>query len=172
MREAEDMELEEGKQKFIHAWGSLGINWGINKTMGQVHALLLVSHEALCADEVMQKLQISRGNANINLRALIDWGLVHKKFKPGERKEWFEAEKDIWKVLQNIIAQRKKKELDPMISVLNEITTVEADSDESTEFCKMVHELKNYSEKADSALTNFTDSKGNWLMNGFIRMIR
>jgi DNA-binding transcriptional regulator GbsR (MarR family) len=166
------MQLDEGRQKFIHAWGNLGINWGINKTMGQVHALLLVSSESLCADEVMEALHISRGNVNMNLRALIDWGLVHKQFKPGERKEWFVAEKDIWKVFQNIIAQRKKKELDPMIAVLNEISNVEANCEESDEFCKMIEELKSYSEKADSALTHLSESKGNWLMSGFMRMMR
>lgn len=166
------MELDEGKRKFIHAWGNLGINWGVNKTMGQVHALLLVSSVPLCADEVMQELQISRGNANMNIRALIDWGLVHKQFKTGERREWFVAEKDIWKVLQNIIAQRKRKELDPMISVLNEISSVESQCAESEEFCKMVQQLQSYSQRADKALTNFTESQNNWLMSGFMRMMR
>jgi len=71
--------------------------------MAQIHALLLVSPEALSADEVMEDLAISRGNANMNLRELIDWGLVQKVIRPGERKEFFSAEKDIWKVARQII---------------------------------------------------------------------
>ena len=97
------MDLQEGKEKFIQSWGALGSNWGINRTMAQIHALLLISPEALSADEIMKELQISRGNANMNIRALIDWGLVYKELKTGERKEYFVAEKDIWIVFQNII---------------------------------------------------------------------
>ena len=70
------MTLTEGKDKFIQSWGTLGTNWGINRTMAQIHALLLVSPESLSAEGIMKELQISRGNANMNLRALIDWGLV------------------------------------------------------------------------------------------------
>ena len=88
------MQLPEAKQKFIEAWGKLGSEWGINRTMAQVHALLLISPEALTTEDVMESLQISRGNANMNLGALIDWGLIEKRMKRGERIEFFEAEKD------------------------------------------------------------------------------
>jgi DNA-binding transcriptional regulator GbsR (MarR family) len=91
------MTLQEAKDKFIQTWGALGSNWGINKTMAQVHALLLVSDELLSTEDVMEKLQISRGNANINVRALIDWGLIDRTNVKGDRKEYFIAEKDIWK---------------------------------------------------------------------------
>src|SRR5271163_2942662 len=91
------MQLAEAKAKFIADWGRFGTNWGINRTMAQIHALLLVSPDALSAEEVMEQLSISRGNANMNLRELMDWGLVQKVIVPGERKEFFSAEKDIWK---------------------------------------------------------------------------
>jgi DNA-binding transcriptional regulator GbsR (MarR family) len=115
------MTLQEGKEKFIQSWGTLGSNWGINRTMAQIHALLLISQEALSADDIIEELQISRGNANMNIRALIDWGLVYKELKPGERREFFVAEKDMWEVVKNIIIQRKKRELEPMLRVLDEI---------------------------------------------------
>ena len=89
------MKLTEGKEKFIQAWGTLGSSWGINRTMAQVHALLLIAPESLCAEDIMEELNISRGNANMNIRALMDWGLVSKELKSGERKEFFSAEKDI-----------------------------------------------------------------------------
>ncbi|WP_431198790.1 GbsR/MarR family transcriptional regulator [Mucilaginibacter sp. P25] len=87
------MELAEAKLKFIEAWGKLGSEWGINRTMAQVHALLMISPEALTTEEVMAELSISRGNANMTLRDLIDWGLVEKRHKTGERKEFFTPKK-------------------------------------------------------------------------------
>ena len=111
------MDLIQGKEKFIQSWGTLGSNWGINRTMAQVHALLLISPKALTAEEIMEQLKISRGNANMNIRALIDWNLVHKELKPGERKEYFCAEKDMWEVVRQIIIHRKKKELEPLESL-------------------------------------------------------
>ncbi len=105
------MQLAEAKAKFIADWGRLGTNWGINRTMAQIHALLLVSPDHLSAEEVMEQLAISRGNANMNLRELIDWGLVQKVIVPGERKEFFTAEKDIWKNwLGRSSRNRKKRE--------------------------------------------------------------
>ena len=118
------MKLDEAKEKFIQAWGTLGSNWGISRTMAQVHALLLVSPEPLSAEDVMEQLQISRGNANLNLRALIDWGLVQKELRPGERKEFFAAEKDIWKVFRQVVKERRKRELEPMLEVLQTLSKV------------------------------------------------
>lgn len=103
------MTVEEGKEKFIESWGKMASEWGINRTMAQVHALLLISPNPLTADEVMEQLDISRGNANMNLRALMDWELVHKSLKAGERKEYFYAEKDMWIVVKRIITQRRKR---------------------------------------------------------------
>ena len=105
------MNLEEAKIEFVQSWGVLGSSWGINKAMAQIHALLLISPEALSAEEVMDKLQISRGNANMNLRALIDWGIIHKELRIGERKEFFKAEKDIIELARIITAERRKKKL-------------------------------------------------------------
>ncbi|MFZ1693694.1 MAG: MarR family transcriptional regulator, partial [Flavobacteriales bacterium] len=108
------MTIPEAKDKFIEAWGAFGSAWGINRSMAQVHALLLISHEPLSTEDVMEQLNISRGNANMNLRALIDWSLVRRVLKPGERREFFEAEKDVWKVATHITRERKKRELEPL----------------------------------------------------------
>ena len=166
------MDVQEGKDKFVQAWGTLGSHWGINRTMAQVHALLLVTPRCLSADEIMDNLKISRGNANMNVRALIDWGLVYKELKPGERKEFFNAEKDMWEVLKCIIAQRKKKELEPLIKVLDEITEVEGLCAESNEFCKIVRDIKMFSCKADSALEKLTKADSNWFVGTFLKMIK
>jgi len=130
------MELQDGRDKFIQSWGTLGSNWGINRTMAQIHALLLIAPEPLCAMDIKEKLNISMGNTNMNIRSLMDWGLVYKKLKPGERKEFFEAEKDMWEVVKKIVIQRKKKELEPVLKILDEISAVEGKCSESDEFCK------------------------------------
>ena len=98
------MKLEDAKNRFVQIWGTVGVEWGINRTMAQVHGLLLSSEEALTAEQVMEALLISRGNANTNLRELINWGLVFRENRAGERKEYFYAEKNIWEVAQRIVA--------------------------------------------------------------------
>ncbi len=80
------MKFPEAKKQFIQTWGTLGSEWGINRSMAQVHALLLIAPKPLSADEIMEELSISRGNANMNLRDLMNWTLVSKQLVPGERK--------------------------------------------------------------------------------------
>jgi len=166
------MNFQEGKEKFIQSWGALGSSWGINRTMAQIHALLLISPEALSAEDIKEELKISSGNANMNLRALMDWNLVYKELKPGERKEFFVAEKDMWEVVKNIIVQRKKKELEPMLRVLDELSDVDAEDEESEEFNKVIKDIKLFSNKADSTLDSLIKSDSNWFMGTFMKMIK
>lgn len=166
------MDLTEGKDKFLQSWGALGSTWGINRTMAQIHALLLISPEALSADDIIGELKISRGNANMNLRALIDWGLVYKELKPGERKEFFVAEKDMWEVIKCIIIQRKKKELEPMIRVLDELASVDPKGPESEEFVKVIKDIRLFSHKADSTLETLIKADSNWFIGTFMKMIK
>ena len=166
------MDIQEGKQKFIESWGKMASDWGINRTMAQVHALLLVAPDALTADEVMDGLSISRGNANMNLRALIDWGLVHKKLKSGERKEYFYAEKDMWTVVRQIIIHRKKKELEPMLKVLDEVAGVEANCPQSESFCSVVKDIRTLSQKADKTLDTLIKADSSWFSTIFYQMVR
>jgi DNA-binding transcriptional regulator GbsR (MarR family) len=166
------MDIKEGKEKFLQSWGALGSSWGVNRTMAQIHALLLISPGPLSADDIMEELKISRGNANMNLRALIDWGLVFKNLKPGERKEFFVAEKDMWTVVKNIIIQRKKKELEPMIKILEELSEVEATDEAGEEFRRVIKDIKLFSNKADSMLDTLVKSDSNWFVGTFLKMIK
>ena len=115
------MKLIEARQQFISSWGAFGTHWGINRTMAQIHALLLISPDPLTQDDIMEQLNISRGNTNMNIRELINWGLVERVLLSGERKEYFTAEKDIWKVTTQITRERKKRELDPMLKLLSQL---------------------------------------------------
>ncbi len=141
--------------------------------MAQIHSLLLISNEALSAEDVMSSLKISRGNANMNLRALIDWGLVRKEHKSGERKEFFVAEKDIWEVTRRIMAERKKRELEPVIRVLDEVSRVEGDNndEEIIEFRNMIMTLKEFVAKLDRLSDLVSRSDRNWFYRTLMKVL-
>ena len=168
------MTQQEKKDEFIQSWGALGSNWGINRTMAQIHALLLISAKPLSSKEIKDELKISVGNANMNIRALIDWGLVHKKLISGERKEFFIAEKDMWEVVKKIIIQRKKKELEPILKMLGDINVSEMDpkDPEAEEFVKVIKDLELYSNKIDNTFDTLINADSNWFVGTFMRMIR
>ena len=148
------MNYTEGKDKFIQTWGTLGSSWGISRTMAQVHALLLISPDALTTEDVMEDLKISRGNANMNLRDLMDWGLISKQLVAGERKEYFVAEKDIWKVAKQIIKERRKREIEPVLAVLEDLKKVKGEKNDKHHkaFVEAVSNIEAVVEKTDFAL--------------------
>lgn len=112
--------MASAREQFVTLWGQMGSSWGIPRTMAQVHALLMVHGEPMNTDDVMDALAISRGNASQTLRRLVDWGIVHRVHLKGDRKEYFEAEGDVWKMFRTILAQRKKREIDPLVESLVE----------------------------------------------------
>jgi DNA-binding transcriptional regulator GbsR (MarR family) len=125
---------------------------------------LLVSSEPITADQVKQELCISTGNVSMNLRALIDWGLVFKILKPGERKELYYAEKDMWKVFRQIILNRKRRELEPMLQLLDELVAVEGKCPQSEAFCDVVRDIRKISHRANSALDLLAKTDSNPLL--------
>ncbi|WP_111669780.1 GbsR/MarR family transcriptional regulator [Algoriphagus litoralis] len=165
------MEYLEGKNKFIQAWGTLGSNWGINKAMAQIHALLLLATEPLSAEQIMEELQISRGNANMNLRALMDWGIVKKEFKVGERKEFFSTSKDVWELAKQVSRERRRREIEPILSILKEVQGVSGENKkEVEEFKKVTAELFDFSQKVDNTLVKFTNSDQNWFFKLLLKI--
>lgn len=168
------MELAEAKQKFIEAWGKLGSEWGINRTMAQVHALLLVSPEALTTEEIMDALSISRGNANMTLRDLIGWGLVEKQHRPGERKEYFFADKDTWNIAKQVAKERRKRELDPVIKILDELSNVKGDDKdpEYQTFHKSVTDINKLAKNVDKTLDTMIKAEENWFWGSIVKMFR
>ncbi len=143
------MVLTPAARKFVLHWGEMGQAWGINRTMAQVHALLFVSPDSLDAEEISQLLDVSRSNVSTSLRELITWGVVKRVHIIGERRDRFEALKDVMETFRVIMAERKRREMDPTI-VLLEHCVAEAntggDNDEYTrhqlekmlEFVRMV----------------------------------
>jgi DNA-binding transcriptional regulator GbsR (MarR family) len=168
------MKLLEAKQQFIASWGAFGTHWGINRTMAQVHALLLISPDPITQDDIMEQLNISRGNVNMNTRELIDWGLVDRIIVPGERKEYFTAEKDIWKVAKQITKERKKRELDPMIKLLDQLTDVDGDKKDKNvkQFVETVSNIKKLGMQADKMLDVVTKADENWFVSNFMKLFK
>jgi DNA-binding transcriptional regulator GbsR (MarR family) len=142
----EHAELTKARDEFVTQWGALGSTWGINRTMAQIHALLMVTPKALTTDEIMAELQISRGNAHGNLRDLVGWGLVRSVVRKGERKEYFESEKDVWKMFCTIVRERKRREIEPAMGVLKTCMewTTDLKSEEAKAFKKQLKALNEF----------------------------
>lgn len=168
------MKLPEAKAKFIESWGKLGSEWGINRTMAQVHALLLISSEAITTEDIMERLSISRGNANMTLRELITWGLVEKRHKPGERKEYFFADKDVWHIARQVAKQRKQRELDPMLKVLKELSQVEGDAKDPDlkEFKTTVADISKMAGNVDKSLETMLKAEESWFWGSLIKLLK
>ncbi|NIF06563.1 transcriptional regulator [Chryseobacterium sp. Tr-659] len=167
------MQLSEAKEKYIQTWGTFATNWGINRTMAQVHALLLASGRPLSTDEVMEELEISRGNANMNLRALIDWGIVKKEFIKGDRKEYFVAEKDVWYLFKQITKERRKREIEPVISFLEELKNIDdKDSEEAKEFIKLMNDFSSVTGKINNIMDLAIKSDDHWLVGKITNLLK
>ena len=115
-----DPQLRSAQDLFIRRWGEMGQTWGINRTMGEIHAFLYVTGNPQCTDDVMERLNISRGNASMSLRALCDWGIIRRMHRRGERREYFESLTDVWEIFSIIIAERKRREMDPALETIRQ----------------------------------------------------
>ncbi|HEY6502498.1 MAG TPA: MarR family transcriptional regulator [Chitinophagaceae bacterium] len=168
------MKLTEAKQQFIASWGAFGTHWGINRTMAQIHALLLVTPDPLTQDDIMDQLNISRGNTNMNIRELINWGLVDRVLLTGERKEYFSAEKDIWKVVKQIVKERKKRELEPMLKLLDQLEEVEGDKRDKNvkAFVDTVSSIKKLGKQADKTLDAMIKAEEGWFVGNLIKLFK
>ncbi len=113
-------DLRVAQDLFIRRWGEMGQTWGINRTMAEIHALLYISGQPQCTDDVMDRLNISRGNASMSLRALCDWGIIRRLHKRGERREYFESLGDVWEMFSIIAAERKRREMDPVLETIKQ----------------------------------------------------
>jgi DNA-binding transcriptional regulator GbsR (MarR family) len=168
------MKLIEAKQQFISSWGAFGTHWGINRTMAQIHALLLVSADPMTQDDIMEELNISRGNTNMNIRELINWGLVERILLSGERKEYFSAEKDIWKVVKQIVKERKKRELEPMLQLLDKLEEVDGDKRDKNikTFVETISGIKKLGRQADKTLDVMVKADENWFVGTMMKFFK
>lgn len=167
------MKLNEAKNTFIQSWGTFGSQWGINRTMSQIQALLMITDDALSTEDIMETLNVSRGNVNMNIRSLIEWGIIYKEYKSGERREFYRAEKDIWTVAKRIMLVKRQRELTPLIQLLNEINNTPIEDDDSKQvefFKKQVESMKSITDQADRTISKITKADENWFWKTFLKL--
>ena len=107
-------------RKFILHWGEMGTRWGINRTVAQVHALLFISEKPLNAEQIMNLLGVARSNVSTSLRELQGWGIVRIVHVLGDRRDHFESLKDVWELFRQVLEERKRREIDPTVSLLKD----------------------------------------------------
>ena len=125
------MQLTPISEKFILHWGEMGSRWGVNRTVGQIHALLYLAEQPLHADEICETLSIARSNVSTSLKELMDWGLVRVVHVIGERRDHFEALHDIWDIFRVIAQGRRRREIDPTLNMMRNTLMDPAFSKES-----------------------------------------
>ena len=139
--------------------------------MAQIHALLMISEKPMTTEEMMEVLLISRGNTNMNVRALVEWGLASKEMISGDRKDFYSAKKDIWVVARQIAQQRRKRELEPVIAALVELKKETPDDLENKELLERVNDIEDFSLKVDKMLEKFVKSDENWFYKVLLKLV-
>jgi DNA-binding transcriptional regulator GbsR (MarR family) len=143
--------LSPVQQKFILHWGKMGAQWGINRTVAQIHALLFVSPAPIDAETIAQTLGVARSNVSTSLRELEGWGIVRVVHVLGDRRDHYESLKDVWEMFRIVLDERKKREMDPTLALLKECA-VEAAESKSDKYTK---------ERID-ALLEFFEATSSW----------
>ena len=121
------------QEKFILHWGTMGTQWGINRTVAQIHALLFISPKPLPAEEIAARLQVARSNVSNSLRELEAWGIIRTVSVMGDRRDHFESLKDVWELFRVVLEERKRREFDPTLALLRECVA-EAGSNKADAF--------------------------------------
>src|SRR2546421_4063646 len=114
--------LSPAQQKFVLHWGEMGTRWGINRTVAQIHALLYLSEKPLPAEDIADLLDVARSNVSTSLKDLQNWGIVRIVHVMGDRRDYFESMKDVWEMFRTILDERKKRESDPTLALLRELS--------------------------------------------------
>jgi len=114
------MKLTPVMEKFILHWGEMGTRWGVNRTVAQIHALLYLSDKPMDAEQITETLGVARSNVSTSIKELQSWGLIKTVHVLGDRKDHFESFKDLWEISRIIVNERKKREIDPTITMLRQ----------------------------------------------------
>lgn len=123
------MKLSDSMHTFVSHFGEMGSRWGINRTVGQIYALLYISEKPLCADEIGDTLGFSRSNVSMGLKELDSWRLVRTKHYQKDRKDYFTVPEDVWEIVRTLVEERKKREIDPTLSMLRDVILSNAENE-------------------------------------------
>jgi DNA-binding transcriptional regulator GbsR (MarR family) len=158
--------LQEVEDRFVDLWDTMSSLWGISPTMARIHGLLYITGAALSMDDIMERLAISRGNVSMNLSKLVEWGLVRRVHKRGDRKDYYESLADVWEMFALVAQQRKRREIDPIVSTLrrcrDELTAEglgeQAQDAEARARFRRVHDLLDFLTLMEGLAQRFFDS--------------
>jgi len=159
--------LDEVEQEFVGLWRQMSSLWGVSPTMAEVHGLLYITGSALSMDDIMDRLRISRGNVSMNLSKLVEWGLVRRVHRRGDRRDYYESLSDVWEMFTLVAAQRKRREIDPILNTLRaqrdrlsaEELGAAADNDRATERRRRIGELLSFLTLVDGLAQRFFESR-------------
>jgi DNA-binding transcriptional regulator GbsR (MarR family) len=147
-------EHQEAFDQFIEFWGSMGVLWGINRSMARIHAFILLSNDPVDLDAVAQQLNISRGNASMCLKELRNWGVIHRVHISGDRRDFYVPEADAWKMFFRIALERKKREFDPTLHALRHLLS-EANTEKTPKVHQRLTEMENILSSAERIMKKF-----------------
>jgi DNA-binding transcriptional regulator GbsR (MarR family) len=153
-------------QEFVAHWGLMARTWGINSSMGELFALLYITGTDWTAEDLRNWLAVSRGNVSMNLRELLAWGVVHKVHRPGERRELFRAETDVWVLFRRILSERKRRELDPSLRVLDNTARLADEIPELADLKARVESLRQFFGLIDSLAVRLLSMPSGELVQG------
>lgn len=135
------MELGQKAEKFVLHFGEMGGRWGVNRTVGQIYALLFLSPKALNADEIAQTLGFSRSNVSMGIKELQSWRLVIMSHKAGDRREYFESLEDVWEIFRVLVEEKRKREIDPTMTLLRNSLLEEPATEHEAYGQQRIHEM-------------------------------
>src|SRR6266704_76305 len=158
--------LEQVEDRFVDLWRTMSSLWGVSPTMARIHGLLYITGSALSMDDIMARLKISRGNVSMNLSKLVEWGLVRRVHKRGDRRDYYESLSDVWEMFTLVASQRKRREIDPILNLLRrckdelspESLGAAAAKDEARERYRRVNDLLMFLSLMDSLSQRFFES--------------
>jgi DNA-binding transcriptional regulator GbsR (MarR family) len=144
--------LEKVEDQFVDLWDTMSSLWGISPTMARIHGLLYITGAALSMDDIMARLAISRGNVSMNLSKLVEWGLVRRVHRRGDRRDYYESLSDVWEMFTLVASHRKRREIDPILTTLRhckeelspEVLGARADEPEARARFQRVNDLLNF----------------------------
>jgi DNA-binding transcriptional regulator GbsR (MarR family) len=158
--------LEEVEEEFVRLWRTMSSLWGVSPTMAEIHGLLYITGQALSMDDIMSRLKISRGNVSMNLSKLVEWGLVKRVHKRGDRRDYYESLSDVWEMFTLVAQQRKRREIDPILNTLRrckeelspETIGAAAEDPAARERLRRINDLYSFLSLMDSLALRFFES--------------
>lgn len=153
------MKPDQARKLFIASWASFAAPWGITRTMAAIHAVLLLSPEPLTAHDIMEQLRVGRGIVSTNMAKLIDWELAERILVTVERREMYQAQKDMWHIARCVADQRRRRELKPLLHLLDKVKGVQGDK----EFTKLIGDIAKFANQADALIELMQKVDSSWL---------